>query len=188
MGRPRVFVRVIELPDGSLAQTDGKSKGREVLGLSYHKSSSCYYTINEATGNREWRGTNLQKAVASVESVNVLGKPQTWTPEFWKEKEKEAAKNNSRAASIKELERLAIQMPHAEVRRLIVDGGGSTAPTEETRRKTATIGWALFMTGLLAAVLTAGALWWLAILGTFLALFLNATYVTCKLCNWEWRQ
>jgi integrase len=131
MARPRKFVRVIEQQDGTLALSTKKNEGREIHGLSYHKSSGCYYTIDEATGNREHRGTDLNKAVESIESVNVIGKPQTWTPEFWKEKEKEAAKVDAHVASIKELERLAIQMPHVEVRRLIADGGGSTAPTAE---------------------------------------------------------
>jgi integrase len=131
MPRPRKFVRIIDQPDGTVALSTKKDKGREIHGLSFNKSNRSYYTIDEATGNREYRGTDVNKAVASVENVNVFGQPQTWTPEFWKEKEKEAAKIDSHVASIKELERLAIQMPHVEVRRLIADGGGSTAPTDE---------------------------------------------------------
>ena len=130
MGRPRVLVRFIEQPDGTLARTT-EAKGREIHGLSYHKSSGCYYTIDEAMGNREWRGTNLQEAVTSTESVNVCPEPQTWTPGSWKENEREAVKARSHAASILGLERLAIQMPHVDVRRSTVDGGGSTAPTDE---------------------------------------------------------
>ena len=83
MGRPRKYVRVIDQPVDTLSQAVKKNDGRETHGLLYHKSPGCYYTIDEATGNREHRVTDLQGAVASVESVNVHGKPQTWTPESW---------------------------------------------------------------------------------------------------------
>jgi integrase len=131
MARPRIFVRVIELSDGTLAPSKRKNEGREIHGLSFNKSNHSYYTIDPETGNREYRGTDLQEAVESVESVNVFGKPYTWTPERWKEHERMVSKAQSHAASVVELQRLAVQMPAVEVKRLIVDGGGSSAPTNE---------------------------------------------------------
>ncbi len=55
MGIPRKYVRVIDQPDGTLAQAVKKDEGRGIDGLSFNKSNRSYYTIDEATGKRVYR-------------------------------------------------------------------------------------------------------------------------------------
>lgn len=52
MGRPRVFIRVIQLPGGSLQRTKRKSEAREIHGLSFNESNRQYYSIDDRTRKR----------------------------------------------------------------------------------------------------------------------------------------
>ncbi len=63
MGRPRVFIRVIELPDGSLQRTKRQSEGREIHGLSFNEGSQRYYSIDLRTRKRVYHGAGCSLAV-----------------------------------------------------------------------------------------------------------------------------
>ena len=68
MGRPRVFIRVIELPDGSLQRTKRKSEGREIRDLSFNESNKSYYNIDRRTSKRVYHGTECTLAVRTFQA------------------------------------------------------------------------------------------------------------------------
>lgn len=63
MARPRVFIRVIELPDGSLQRTKRKGGGREIHDLSFNESNQSYYNIDQRTRKRAYHGRDCTLAV-----------------------------------------------------------------------------------------------------------------------------
>ena len=68
MGRARVFIRVIELPNGSLQRTKRKSEGREIHGLSFNESSRQYYSLDDNTRKRIYHGADCTYAVRTFEA------------------------------------------------------------------------------------------------------------------------
>ena len=54
MARPRIHVRVIDLPDGTLEPTKRKSLGREITRLSFHKGNHRLWFLKMPSG---WIGT-----------------------------------------------------------------------------------------------------------------------------------
>lgn len=60
MGRPRKFIRVVELPDHSYRRVE--AGGQEIDGLSYNESNRYYYSLDE-TGGRVFQGRDLNEAI-----------------------------------------------------------------------------------------------------------------------------
>lgn len=134
MGRPRVFVRIVEQPDGTVTRVE--KGGREIHGLSFNKSNRTYYTIDDSTGKRQYLGRDLANALRHIQGpdLNVPGQPDTWTPEYEAKLADESANLQSHVKAVTKVTDELATMSHAQVLSL-AEKLGYASPTKPSSHK-----------------------------------------------------
>ena len=68
MARDRKYIRVNDLSEAPVLVSKG---GRELHGLSLHKKTGQFYSIDPATHKRKYHGKNLEAAIKEHEPVDI---------------------------------------------------------------------------------------------------------------------